>query len=118
MNKSTNTTPDNGANNQPTVNERLDEILYAHNDAIKSLHHKIKYQNLNPTPDEILGMEDAVSATAKQALTSLIKELVAEAKPGIHPYLDSKIDGGYAQVIYGAGVLNYQNNLLKALEEV
>ena len=54
----------------------------------------------------------------RQAITSLIKELVAEAKPGIHPYLDSKIDGGYAQVIYGAGVLNYQNNLLKALEEV
>lgn len=53
----------------------------------------------------------------RQAIISLIKELVAEAKPGIHPYLDNKIDGGYAQAIYGAGVLNYQNNLLKALEE-
>lgn len=61
------------------MTKTLDEILYAHNDAIKSLHHKIKYQNLNPTPDELLGMEDAVSAKAKQAITSLIKELVEEA---------------------------------------
>ena len=54
----------------------------------------------------------------RQNITSLMKALVAEAKPGIHPYLDNEIDGGYAQAIYGAGVLNYQNNLLKALEEV
>lgn len=49
-------------------NERLDEILYAHNDAIKSLHHKIRYQDCKLTPDELLGMEEAVSAKAKQAI--------------------------------------------------
>ena len=98
-------------------NERLDEILYAHNDAIKSLHHKIKYQNLNPTPDEILGMEDAVSATAKQALTSLIKELVAEAKP-----TNSETQRG-SVTVYGdlsereLNIINqFEQNLLKALE--
>ena len=109
MNKSTNTTPDNGANNQPTVNERLDEILTKLENAVA----------LNIGSQGMRGEAPKRSHwKAKQAINSLFKELVAEAKPGIHPYLDSKIDGGYAQVIYGAGVLNYQNNLLKALEEV
>ena len=97
-------------------NERLDEILYAHNDAIKSLHHKIKYQNLNPTPDEILAMEDAVSATAKQALTSLIKELVAEAKPeehiDVYTYTNAKTNGDIRKI----AIEQFEQSLLKALE--
>ena len=97
-------------------NERLDKILYAHNDAIKSLHHKIKYQNLNPTPDEILAMEDALSATAKQALTSLIKELVAEAKPEKKSTEDyGSWEEGHRNAGWNNCLEHYEQNLLKVL---
>ena len=89
-------------------NEGLDEIERHFRAAWKQTQHKTVQ-----VPAYGLAWHEA-----KQAITSLTKELVAEAKPGIHPYLDNEIDGGYAQTIYGAGILDYQNNLLKALEEV
>ena len=91
-------------------NKRLDEV-------VRGLSSKAFDTAFN-NPEDYMVVLLRSEAEAKQALTSLIKELVAEAKPGNHPYLDNDIDGGYAQVIYGAGILNYQNNLLKALEEV
>ena len=94
-------------------NERLCEIL----NTLGERHIMVEHRLIHIGMPEQNG-KNIETRKAKQALTSLIKELVAEAKPGIHPYLDSKMDGGYAQAIYGAGVLNYQNNLLKALEEV
>ena len=107
--QSTNTTPDSGANNQPTVNKQLDEIVAD----LSGESFDAAINNPNDYAQVIIDAE----VKAKQAFTSLIKELVAEAEPGIHPYLDNEIDGGYAQAIHRAGILNYQNNLLKALEE-
>lgn len=46
---------------------------------------------------------------AKQAITSLIKELVAEAKPGYDAVRESGRD---------EGIDEFEQNLLKALEEV
>lgn len=55
-------------------------------------------------------------ATAKQAITSLTKEMVAETKPGYKPI--SK----YAASIYNQGfnqaIDEFEQNLLKELEEV
>lgn len=57
-----------------------------------------------------------IARQAKQAITSLIKELVEEAKPSYKPI--SK----YAASIYNQGfnqaVEEYEQNVLKALEEV
>ena len=49
---------------------------------------------------------------AKQALTSLIKELVAEAKPGPGTNLTS-----YEAQMFIISTEEYRQNLLKALEE-
>ncbi len=80
-------------------NERLDEIL-----------HTAKV-NWKTSPDEIF--DKGVTAYAKQAITSLIKELVAEAKPehidnSVLPYGDTK---------YNMAIDEFEQNLLKALEE-
>ena len=53
----------------------------------------------------------------KQAFTSLIKELVAEAKPKTTPF-DNNLDGGYATDIRNSAISEFEQNLLKALEEV
>jgi len=66
-------------------NERLDEILDNHAQEFKAGH---------------LGK-------VKQAITSLIKELIAEAKP-------KEMDSFYEKPI----VDEFEQNLLKALEEV
>ena len=86
-------------------NERLDEILALLNARI-------------PQPKTI--NEATARATmcheAKQALASLIKDLVAEAKPGtwVEPeYTDDLEWQGYVK-----GVEHFKQNLLKALEEV
>lgn len=97
-------------------NERLDEILAAVylagtenglgrglTDAEEIMHRKKAFINGNHASKE-----------AKQALTSLIKELVAEARPGYKPI--SK----YAASIYSEGfnqaIDEFEQNLLKALE--
>ena len=108
MNKSTNTTPDNGANNQPTVNERLDEILTKLENAVA----------LNIGSQGMRGEAPKRSHwKAKQAITSLIKELVAEAKPGV-PEEYERDDALY--IGFERGTEHYYDaisNLLKALEE-
>lgn len=79
-------------------NERLDEIL-----------HTAKV-NWKTSPDEIF--DKGVTAYAKQALTSLIKELVAEAKPAhVH---GTTVSSGQ----FNRGVSEFEQNLLKELEEV
>ena len=51
-----------------------------------------------------------------QAITSLIKELVAEAKPKYRkPY---RVNKPYISPIYNSAVYEFERNLLKALEEV
>ena len=55
-------------------------------------------------------------AEAKQAITSLIKELVAEAKPKTTPF-DNNLDDGYATDIRSNAINEFEQNLLKALED-
>ena len=77
-------------------NERLDEILAKHNG------------ELGVTWED----PDVVTPDTKQALTSLIKELVAEAKP---PHVHGTTVGSGQ---FNRGVSEFEQNLLKALEEV
>lgn len=59
-------------------------------------------------------------AEAKQALTSLIKELVAEAKPS-KKYVGDEVAENRSYTgerLFNATIDEYHNNLLKALEEV
>ena len=74
-------------------NERLDEIV----DTLNQF-----------APDQLV---EEMRAQAKQAITSLIKELVAEAKP-IETDDDEYADG------WNDAIDQYHTNLLKALEEL
>ena len=56
------------------------------------------------------GTMDEFVSEAKQAITSLTKELVAEAKP-------YKVNKPYISPIYNSAVYEFEHNLLKALEE-
>ena len=78
-------------------NERLDEIV----DTLNQF-----------APDQLV---EEMRAQAKQAITSLIKELVAEAKPEIKVFDDGINDATYFQE---KKVNEYHTNLLKALEEL
>lgn len=86
-------------------NKRLDEIL-----------HTAKV-NWKTSPDEIF--DKGVTAYAKQAITSLIKELVAEAKPEkhIHHHAHGKPFEDAQDIAYNAAIDEFEQNLLKALEE-
>ena len=79
-------------------NERLDEILQGELVCISN------------DPDAyVAGIEDT-----KQAFTSLTKELVAEAKP-VRKLPES---GDSVAVYYEKMLTEFEQNLLKALEEV
>ena len=57
-------------------------------------------------------------ATAKQAITSLIKELVAESKPKKH---NTDVGDAYQRTFcgeYNKGIDQFEQNLLKGLEEI
>ena len=93
-------------------NERLDDIL----------------QNLTWKQHE-LGTKGLIPLSrheyeAKQDITSLIKELVAEAKPGNLPIFGSQNEAGdvspsdYEAAGYNQAIKQFEQNLLKALEEV
>ena len=84
-------------------NERLDEILADHREWMRGIR-----------TDRLVGTS---SEATKQAITSLIKELVAEAKP------EQEFDEyGYCEseyyVGYNAAIAKFEQNLLKALEEL
>lgn len=83
-------------------NERLDEVI----DFIENYGVSASTDGFDKT---------ASRAKAKQALTSLIKELVAEAKPEIKVFDDGINDATYFQE---KKVNEYHTNLLKALEEL
>ena len=85
-------------------NERLDELI----DFIENYGVSASADGFDKT---------ASRAKAKQALTSLIKELVAGAKP------EQEFDEyGYCEseyyVGYNAAIAKFEQNLLKALEEL
>lgn len=85
-------------------NERLDEVL----DFIENYGVSASTEGFDKT---------ASRAKAKQAITSLIKELVAEAKPGEHidvyTYTNAKTNGDIRKIAIG----EFKQNLLKALED-
>ena len=85
-------------------NERIDEILVDNFEEIRVI---------GCTVESI----DRRIAEAKQAITLLIKGLVAEAKPKTTPF-DNNLDGGYATDIRNSAIDQFEQNLLKALEEV
>ena len=94
-------------------NERLDYILrlvfnYGYNEAVVELDPTDKgYDKFKrSTPPDI----------ASKAITSLIKELVAEAKPEL-PALFAGL-GDISVTMYKKGTDEFEQNLLKALEEV
>lgn len=95
-------------------NERLDEIL-------DIFHNKMLALETITNPCDEPGDEiDCTFTEAKQALTSLIKELVAEAKPEKHIHHDAygKPFEDAQDIAYNAAIDQFEQNLLKALEEV
>jgi len=83
--------------------------------------------NYNERLDEVLNSGDGVlhccgdyQEDAKQAITSLIKELVAEAKPSKKHVGDEVAENrSYTgERLFNATIDEYHTNLLKALEEV
>ena len=78
-------------------NERLDKILADHREWMRGIR-----------TDHLVGTS---SEATKQSITSLIKELVAEAKP-IETDDDEYADG------WNDAIDQYHTNLLKALEEL
>lgn len=81
-----------------TLDEQIDEILY---DLDLRVDSGQAY---------IFDTEEA-----KQAITSLIKELVAEAKPELPALFAGLNDIGV--IMYKKGTDEFEQNLLKALEE-
>lgn len=73
-------------------NERLDEILLSHGAEQGEFHYSLK-----------------------QAITSLIKELVAEAKPG---RADTQIWRENPDDAWDMAIDQFEQNLLKELEEL
>ena len=81
-----------GLNSMANYNERLtDELVKLQGRAIKDWESDL--------------------ATAKQAITLLIKELVAEAKP-------NRENKQYTNPIYNSAIYDFEQNLLKELEEI
>ena len=102
------------------LDEQIDEILWSLTDSSAWDLIGINQEQANALNEQLSGDR----AEAKQAITSLIKELVAEAKP---PAIDtsSRIklyadDEG--QMWYDRGqndtIARFEQNLLKALEEL
>ena len=92
-------------------NERLDEALLMLTNAA--------YAKGNEAPRQVLsGVPRVTTADTKQALISLIKELVAKAKPEEHKnyYTTDPVEGG-RRMGYNEAVREFEQNLLKALEE-
>ena len=95
-------------------NERLDKI-------INSLSGKYSGSIASAmlaggSPEETIFMMNKYGKEAKQAFTSLTKELVAEAKPGT--WVDPEDTDDLEWQGYVKGVNDFEQNLLKALEEV
>ena len=87
-------------------NERLDELL-------EDLTADIADQFGGDTTEH---PQPHLKKQAKQAIISLIKELVAEAKPGT--WVDPEDTDDLEWQGYVSGVDDFEQSLLKALEEV
>ena len=88
-------------------NERLDEILFESIESAATYTHNVSAEEA-----------DYIQERTKQALTSLIKELVAEAKPHKRLPDDSPTaDEDLVNYGYNEAINQFEQNLLKALEE-
>ena len=106
-------------------NERLDEILhdFAVSESLSETHLSDKLKRKVITADEY---DDRLvqnyienKAQAKQSITSLIKELVVEAKPERFTLKTGLLwDSQDCTDGYHEAIKDYEANLLKALEEV
>ena len=88
-------------------NERLDEILELYDNNRNSAFQHAR--DIEADRIELDGLLRVVANKAKQAITSLTKELVAEAKP-------YKVNKPYISPIYNSAVYEFEQNLLKGLE--
>ena len=83
-------------------NERLDDVL----DFVENYGVSASTEGFDKTDSR---------AKLKQAITSLTKELVAEAKPSPDRYVNYNSD---CLEGYNLAIKDFEQNLLKALEEV
>ena len=92
-------------------NERLDELITSCDFEPEAPHSRIC---------KWCGEAKGTSIhTTRQALTSLMKELVAEAKPEEYKnyYTSNPVEKGH-KMGYNEAAREFEQNLLKALEEV
>ena len=92
-------------------NERLEEILAN----LGERHIMVEHRLVHILIPEQKG-KNIETRRARQAITSLIKELVEEAKPGT--WVDPEDTDDLEWQGYVKGVSDFEQNLLKALEEV
>ena len=90
-------------------NERIDKVLDKFGNGVIEAY--LIAPKSRATAD--LSLESSLNE-AQAAITSLTKELVVEANP-LRPQDDTMIMG---QASYADGIRKYEQNLLKALEEV
>ena len=92
-------------------NERLDEVLAELLWCDKSKAHLVQHYTHR-------GTNHRAGVNAKQDITSLIKELVAEAKPQEHIDVYTYSNAKTYDDIRKIAIDQFEQNLLKALEEV
>ena len=99
-------------NTEPTIDKIIDELL------AEAIEKAITEWAGQEYPNDAT-FYDVTVKEAKQAITSLIKELVAEAKPEqyVHYYATDPVEGG-RKIGYDEAVREFEQKLLKALEEV
>ena len=97
-------------------NERLDELLASLVNQVAANEQRLL--NGNATRKATIDSDSHATTQAKQALTSLYKELVGEAKPqehiDVYTYSNAKTNGDIRKI----AIDQFEQNLLKALEEV
>ena len=100
-------------------NERLDRVLCKLTTGY-TREELLSYSEEDTGLDEFEVKEELEAVDeAKQALTSLIKELVAEAKPEKKSTEDyGSWEEGHRNAGWNNCLKHYEQNLLKALEEV
>ena len=97
-------------------NERLDEILELYDNNRNSAFQHAR--DIEADRIELDGLLRVVANKAKQAITSLTKELVAEAKP--RKYQKEDFNGSEPdrrKKAFNRAINQFEQNLLKALEE-
>ena len=94
-------------------NERLDKLLANLVNQVAANEQRLL--NGNATREETIDSDSNATMRAEQAITSLIKELVADAKPG---RADTQIWRENPDDAWDMAIDQFEQNLLKALEEV